>query len=268
MQGWLPPEIARSRWRPTAAEKKQLKKEAQHWRSVRKIESLYGAQLRRIARMVADIVSHFPMGDPASADLLAAALQQYADSLEPWARAVAARMLAEVARRDATAWFRTAQEIGRALHQEIQSAPIGTEMARILDDQVHLITSIPIEAGRRVQEMTREHVASGQRYEDIAKKIRETHGITRNRATLIARTEVGKAATALVQARALHIGADSYIWRSAQDADVRRMHRILNGTVQKWADPPIAEEQGQKHHPGEFPNCRCFAEPVISDLIE
>jgi len=266
MRGWLPPEIARSRWRPTAAERRQLRQEAQHWRNVRKVESRYGAQLRRIARMVADIIEQYPVGDQYGADLLAGALQQYAESLDPWARAVASKMIAEVARRDATAWFRTSLEIGKGLHQEIQNAPIGPVIAQILEDQVALITSIPIEAGREVQKRTREHVASGRRYDSIVKEIRQMHQVTRNRATLIARTETAKASTALVQARSKYIGADEYIWHSVQDRDVRPMHQKLNGTRQSWNDPPVAEEQGQRHHPGEFPNCRCFATPVIDNV--
>jgi SPP1 gp7 family putative phage head morphogenesis protein len=94
--------------------------------------------------------------------------------------------------------------------------------------------------------------------------------MTLNRANLIGRTEVAKASSAIVQARAQYIGSDSYIWRSVQDADVRRMHRLLNGTVHRWDDPPIAEDpisKGIRHHPGEFPNCRCYAEPILPAVI-
>jgi SPP1 gp7 family putative phage head morphogenesis protein len=176
-------------------------------------------------------------------------------------------MIAEVDRRDMTAWHRTSQNMSRSLHKEVTNAPIGEIVRQLQNDQVHLITSIPLEAAQRVQELTQQYVLGGKRYEQLAEMIANTTGVTMSRATLIARTETAKASAALVQARAQHIGGDSYIWHTVQDIWVRKMHRHLNGTVQKWADPPIAEENGDRHHPGNFPNCRCYAEPIIPDII-
>ena len=38
--------------------------------------------------------------------------------------------------------------------------------------------------------------------------------------------------------------------------------RALDGTTQRWDDPP------SEGHPGEPINCRCVAEPVLSSLFE
>jgi SPP1 gp7 family putative phage head morphogenesis protein len=263
----LPPELARSRWQPTAAERRRLRRESQHFDKVRRAESQYIIQLRKIARHVGDIIRQFPVGSLDAMPELTRVLSRYAEVLDPWARAAGSRMLADVSRRDATAWFKASREIGRYLQNEIQNTPIGSEVGRILEEQVALITSIPIEAGRRVQELTQEYVAGGRRYDDLVPLIQRSGAVTLNRATLIARTETAKAASAITQARAKYVGADTYIWRTARDADVRRAHRRLEGTIHRWDDTPVAELDGNRHHPGEFPNCRCYAEPQIPDVI-
>lgn len=46
----------------------------------------------------------------------------------------------------------------------------------------------------------------------------------------------------------------TYIWRTVGDGKVRSSHADRNGKVFSWVNPP---EGG---HPGEAPNCRCWAE--------
>jgi SPP1 gp7 family putative phage head morphogenesis protein len=247
--------------------KAQRRRESLLWQKVRNAERSYAIQLRKIARHVGEIIRHYAIGDPAVVPEVESVLRQYAQIITPWAKATAARMIAEVSRRDQTAWQRYSQKISRNLHKEVADADIGEIVRQLQNDQVDLITSIPLEAAQRVQYLTQQYVLGGRRYDDLAGMIRDTTGVTLSRATLIARTETAKASASLTQARAQHIGADSYIWRSVQDDAVRRMHRKLNGSVQRWDDPPEAEENGDRHHPGMFPNCRCFAEPVIPDVI-
>ena len=47
-----------------------------------------------------------------------------------------------------------------------------------------------------------------------------------------------------------------YIWRSVRDDRSRGEHAKRHGQVFSWDNPP---EDG---HPGEAPNCRCWAEPI------
>jgi SPP1 gp7 family putative phage head morphogenesis protein len=246
--------------------KAQRRAESKHFSKVRTAERWYSIQLRKIARHVGEIIKHFKIGDPTVVPEVQSVLRSYAQIITPWAKATGERMVAEVSRRDELAWKRTAQRMSRDLHKEIADAPIGEIVRQLQNDQVHLITSIPLEAAQRVQELTQEYVLGGKRYDELIPMIINTTGVTLSRATLIARTETAKAASSLVQARALHIGSDSYIWHSVQDIYVRKTHRNLNGTIHKWSDPPIAEDNGDRHHPGNFPNCRCFAEPVIPDF--
>ena len=243
---------------------RQKRREEAHFAKVRNAETSYIIQIRKIARQVGDLIRHYDPFTPQVIGELQEILYRYSQIIRPWAASTAARMIAEVARRDETAWARHGKDIGRSLRAEIASADLGDEVKRILKEQVHLIQGIPIEAGNKIQEYAREAVITGKRFKSITSDIQDTvAGMTWNRATLIGRTEVAKASSAIVQVRAQHIGSESYIWESVRDRDVRRMHKLLHGTPQRWDSPPIAEEQGQRHHPGEFPNCRCFANPII-----
>ena len=264
----LPPELRRSRWRPNAAERRELRRDKFYWERVRRAERAYAAQLRQVARNVANMVDAFAQPlDINQTPELVEMLHGYARILDPWARVTAARMIQEVSRRDAGAWFKVSREIGLNLREMIENAPIGGVIRRLLEDQVELITSLPIEAGRRVQAHTQEFVMGGKRYDELVDIVRSSGDVTVSRATLIARTETAKAQSAIVQARAQHIGSDHYIWHTVRDNAVRDMHRRLEGTVQDWSNPPVAEENGERHHPGNFPNCRCYAEPILPAVI-
>lgn len=46
-----------------------------------------------------------------------------------------------------------------------------------------------------------------------------------------------------------------YIWRTVEDAKVRKNHAQFNRTIRDWNDNP---------DPGEDFNCRCWAQPVIN----
>lgn len=244
---------------------RQRARQREYFAKVRNAESAYARALRRIARSVGDIVrSMYDFDNPIqSASEINQLLSRYADILRPWARAHAARMIAEVARRDETAWAKAARDMGRELRAEIRDTPIGDEVRRILAEQTALITSIPQEAARRVQDLAVQAVAKGTRNKALVDMILDSPNVTVSRANLIARTETAKAASALTQARAKYVGAEGYIWHTARDPFVRKEHRKLEGTLHRWDDPPIAEANGDRHHPGEFPNCRCWAEPII-----
>lgn len=243
---------------------RQRARESAFWDKVRRAETTYATQLRKIARQVADLIRTIGPVDPQQ---VIRTLQEYAKILDPWAKATAGRMIAEVARRDEKAWFDASRAIGRSLGQELFSAPLGTEVQRLVADQVGLITSLPLEAAQRVQRLAIEAAPAGKRYQELVPEILKTGPITVNRATLIARTETAKVQSAITQVRAKYVGSEAYVWRTARDRDVRPAHKRLEGKVFKWDDPPIAEENGDRHHPGCFPNCRCYSEPILPAVI-
>jgi SPP1 gp7 family putative phage head morphogenesis protein len=234
------------------------------WAASRKIESRYGVELRRLARHIADLIRSLV----ATPEILQAALLRYSDAIRPWADAVAARMLKQVDLRDAATWERATRDMGRAVQREIRYAPTGQVMRRLQTEQVDLITSLPQEAALRVQQQAAEAISTGERFDQRTKKIMEIGGITKNRATLIARTETAKASSILVQSRAQYIGSEGYIWRTAKDSDVRASHKKMEGKFIRWDSPPTVDEGVAPYHAGQIYNCRCYPEPVIPDQFD
>jgi SPP1 gp7 family putative phage head morphogenesis protein len=232
----------------------------------KRIEQRYGLQLKKVAHQVGSILQPFTPGDMSQVATIEQLLKAYSDMLKGWATQTASNMLMDVALRDEQTWQTIAKDLSRGLREEIRNAPTGRVMRALLNEQVSLIQSIPIEAGQRVHKLTLEGLENSTRFTEIAKEIQRTEEVTASRAVLIARTETSRTATTLTQARAQAIGADSYIWRTSGDSTVRSDHKKLNGKIFRWDDPPIADEHsGTRANPGCIWNCRCFAEPIIPD---
>ena len=87
---------------------------------------------------------------------------------------------------------------------------------------------------------------------------------TVKRARLIARDQIGKLNGELTKARQQSIGVSHYIWRTSLDERVRPTHRALEGKEFAWNGKP----QPPEGHPGEPINCRCYAEPVLEDILD
>jgi SPP1 gp7 family putative phage head morphogenesis protein len=233
---------------------------------VRNAQRAYEQKLRRVAQTVGLIVQGYAGEDPIDGTPeLRRALRQYSVVLSQWARRAAASMLSDVLRRDENAWAEAARGMQRALRSEIRSAPTGAILRELMEEQVALITSLPLEAAERVHSLALRGMETGARADVIAREILRTGEVTKSRAALIARTETTRASTNLLQARAEHVGSEGYIWRTSEDADVRPLHRKLNGQFFRWTEPPIAAEPNIRAHAGAIFNCRCWPEPMIPE---
>lgn len=217
-----------------------------------------------MAREVGRIVGAFPAGEEEYLSEILQALKSYSGALKPWAKMTARRVLSLVVDQDDEAWRRHSMEMGTELRRQIETAPIGETLRDALDRQVTLITSLPIDAGHRVHELTIESQWNGARAKDIATEIMRTGQVTSSRATMIARTEVSRTSMDLVKARAEHIGSPGYIWHTAHDGAVRPEHAKMDGKFVRWDSPPTLREGNREYtfHAGCIFNCRCWAEPV------
>jgi SPP1 gp7 family putative phage head morphogenesis protein len=211
-------------------------------------------------------VQAFTPGDPEDLGPLQTALKRYSEAIEPWAKAAVRAMHTQVDLKDLAAWRELSEEMRRGLLDEIRRAPTGAVMRDLMDDQVGLIKSLPTEAAERVQKWTIVGMTDGTRAAEVATAIRDTFGVTQARAMLIARTETSRTAANLQEARAKYVGADTYVWRTVTDADVRPSHRKLEGTVHRWDNPPLCDPPKTRAHPGCVWNCRCFADVIIPDI--
>ena len=137
-------------------------------------------------------------------------------------------------------------------------------------ENVLLIKTLPNDVAQKVVSDISENALKGARAESTEKIIRDkTDQHARASARLIARTETAKTMSALTKARCEQLGLRWYIWRTALDGTrVRPSHRIMEGVLVNWNNPPAPEELvGEKsaghYHAGNIWNCRCFSEPVL-----
>lgn len=233
-------------------------------RRSRQAEIRYRTSLRRIARAVGDIVNGRYDGSNDSITEIIAALERYSEIITPWATKVAENFTADLTRQNEKVWRQHSKNISRELRNLVESAPVGQVMQSIIAEQVKYIKSLPLEAADRVYDIQNkaiEAVVTGGRAEQFAKEIASTGDVAKSRADLIARTELGRATGALDMARAIAIGSDGYIWRTADDGDVRDSHDHMKGKFVRWDSPPTLD--GMTGHAGELPNCRCYKEIVF-----
>ena len=244
----------------------QLRKEArERFQLAERLEAEYMRALRHLTKQVDQIVKGMaPGGKVRDSMELQKVLRAYSKAIEPWARSVAQKMVYRIARKDESAWAKLGKAMGRELRKEIASAPTGMFLREFLEEQVTLITSLPIEAADRVHKLTLEGVVTSRRAEEIQKDILATGHVTEVRARLIARTEVARTAAGLTMARAKHVGSTHYIWRSSMDGTVRESHKKMNGTVIPWDHAPLLED-GTRTHAGMIYNCRCYPDPILTE---
>jgi len=240
----------------------QAKFAKERFQKAHNLELEYLRNLRQVVRQIDSFIRHMaPDGIVDNVEELNQALTNYARLIRPWAKAVASRMISQVSQSDERAWWNLGKVMGRELRKELQDTPIGQRTQELLTLQVDLITSIPLDAAKRVHELTLKGITEGQRAGDIAKEIMRQNQVSASKAICIARTEVARTASTLTQARAEYIGSTHYIWRTSRDGDVRDSHRKMEGKVVAWDDPP--ELDNMTGHAGCLPNCRCYPEPIL-----
>jgi len=228
-------------------------------------EQDYARQLRKLAAQASAIImAHVNEdGEIDNVDAMVQAANLYAQAITPWAAKVAADMIKSVTASNRQDWINATKNLSKDLSYALTDSAIAPTVAQMQAEQVKLIKSIPTEAAERAKNLSQQAVLSGQRADEVASMIQDTEGVTKSRATLIARTEIAKTNSSITQARAQSVGVDNYIWRTMEDAAVRPSHAEMDDGVFSFSNPPYVDGEGN-HGPGDFPNCRCYAEPIIT----
>lgn len=240
-------------------------------------ERAFYRQLKKVAQASGHVVERHADGaklrDQAA---MMKELQEYSEKLGPWAVRQTQKMLEQVQNSNKRAYQQKSKAIGVALKNEMTERDVGQTAYALMNEQVGLIKSIPIEAGLRAQKIAFEAAIEGTRAEvnqDTIRQLEDEMGYSTqaaiSRATTIARTEVARANASINQARAMSVGSNQYRWHNSGDESVRKSHKFykgkrLQGMIFSWDNPPTLED-GMTGHPGTFPNCRCFAEPLFVD---
>lgn len=221
--------------------------------------------LKKVARVSGYLVEKHVKGTKIERpEQLKRALESYSELLGPWAEAQSLKMIEKVNKANARAVANNAKTMSQIMQAELLNGDIGRVAMALMNEQVALIKSIPLEAGERAQKLALESFTTGARADEIAKELMRTTEVTESRATLIAVTETARANASISQARALNAGASGYIWRTTMDGAERESHAKMNGKYVEYKNPPHLSD-GTTGHAGTFPNCRCYQDPVFDD---
>ncbi len=251
------------------------------WEPMKRREENYRSELVRLLDRFKTFLDPLGITDPLQ---IMEALRAFfgTDAFGDLAVAAASRMATGLFHDNARTWKEAAREsmrgkmIYRALQRELRG-PVGAKLQAIVKENARLITSIPaVRIGRgmtlteQVADYIKEQALKGRRASAIAEDIaQQLPNVAESRITLIARTEVSKASTALTRVRAEELGVNWYVWRATKDARLRKSHRLMDKVIVPWDDPPAPEDLVRiksslgHYHAGDCPNCRCYCQPLL-----
>lgn len=159
------------------------------------------------------------------------------------------------------------EQFVKTIHSSLSVNPIvqepymETQLKLFQIQNTDLITKMGLDQRARVEQTLYSNLSQGNGIEKIQEELIKSEGIGENRARLIARDQTNKFNGQLTQLRQQEVGVVSYVWTTAQDERVRPTHKVLDGETFTW-------EKGPKiGHPGSEINCRCIAQPIITDSM-
>lgn len=156
---------------------------------------------------------------------------------------------------------------------------LADEIDIFVSENASLVKSVPTEHLADIEQMVFREAKRRSSPTEIKNKIIKLFGNADTSAALIARDQVSKFNGRLSELRQTAAGVDKYTWRTSEDGRVRSFsnsggyssHAKLNGKVFSWKNPPVTvfrgKRAGERNHPGQDINCRCYAEPVLDKLI-
>lgn len=243
------------------------------WRQSRRIENEYLKTLYTLCDMFRKIAQSVG-GDQA---LYMQRMNQFQNSYqyEKYIMSAVKRMVTPIADINAKTWREAARKSTRGrflydlLMEELQQGKNILINDQLLENAA-LIKTLPNDIAEKVVKDIADEALKGKRARSIEKIImQETDKHSRASARLIACTEVAKTQSALTRVRAQSLDMQWYVWRTALDGNrVRPSHRLMEGVLVNWNDPPSPESlAGEKsvgnYHAGNIWNCRCFSEVLV-----
>jgi len=250
------------------------------WEIKKRIDDAYEKSLQQVTHTILNKIH----GNPTVSEILHV-LKEIAETKTfiDWSNQIAYRMAIRVYSENAKTWRQAARSVNpnlyRSLHNNLDNR-IGVRVQNQIMENAYYIRTLPLEIAKNVTAYIARETLKGRRPEAIQKEIEEMFPEhTKARARLIARTEVSKTQSAVVEERAKEYGINWYVWRpvggARGDGRTRLSHRHMAGVLVNWNDKPSPEaligikSTLGKYHAGCAPNCRCYAEPVIDlDMVE
>ena len=196
------------------------------------------------------------------------------DEVDRYLNRTVSKMTSTLRVDSARSWREAASKSGNGremlgLMRNEMKGPVGERIWQIVSENAAYIKTLPQEWALYASQYAAREALKGKRPEEVEAELRKVlpPHITKNLKT-IARTECAKANAAIIQARAEMCGIRAYVWRCVMDERSRKSHKLMDGVLVFYDDPPSPEAlAGEKsygqYHAGNTFNCRCYQEPVV-----
>jgi SPP1 gp7 family putative phage head morphogenesis protein len=191
--------------------------------------------------------------------LLMAQLRSELGHQEQQLTPLVSRIYVEEERRHRTRLGKTVQSrFGVPLEDLMSSNDVAAQIQAATQQSVALIKGLNAEVLKKVEYAVLDAAQQEQSVTTLSERLRETMGVSRSRARLIAKDQTSKFNSTLNKVRQDQLGIDRYVWSTQLDERVRPLHENREGQVFSWDDPP------SDGHPGFPPGCRCVAAPYVA----
>lgn len=269
--------------RPVTADRAPPKRRARS-RPIRPnagLEALYRKRMTALVDEMAASVEHWVAAAYRANEPRALAIDEApADALMRAVRSLAKRWLGrfEAAAPRLADWFaqsarnrsdealrRILREGGFTVRFKLTAAQRDVMKATVAQN-ITLIKSIPAQYFDQIEQSVMRSVQVGRDLGGLTKELREHFGVTKRRASFIARSQNNMATAVLARTRQTEVGITHCMWiHSGGGREPRASHvkagreKIVYAVSEGWYDP------NEKKYilPGELPNCRCVSRPLI-----
>lgn len=215
---------------------------------------------KRIATIVQGIISKHVTAAGQIDDPIAMRreLENYGEQIGRWAEGFWGKLLPQQQKLLERDW--KAKGIKLPAHASNVQAAIAAAQA----EQVDLIKTLPRTAAEKAQEMAEKAaLETGDRSDKLIAQLQGLEpGYPEFAARRLARTEIAKSQSLLVEAQAKDAGVTHYVWCTMDDEAVRDSHKKLDGQIFRFDD--LSDKDGDGcPAPGQIYNCRCYARPLL-----
>lgn len=157
---------------------------------------------------------------------------------------------------------------------DVSPAKLHVMKTEYIDNVKRSIKDLTIEQISKLRETIQTQLLAGNRSKTLEKPIedylkatlKESYGVSVSKIQFIARQETKLAMSTYAYDRYKAAGVTEYKWHcvtGSPNHPVRPYHKVLDGTIQKFDEPPVTSPKGDRNNPQEDFNCRCVAIPIV-----
>lgn len=144
-------------------------------------------------------------------------------------------------------------------------------LAEWVRQNVGYITSLESDCLAELEQIIIDGFTKGRPPKAISEELQSRFDVSKSRANLIARDQIGTLSSQLTRVRHEAAGVSEYEWDTSGDGRVRPCHAELDGKRFRYSNPPAMWYMtkrgkvytGRRCNPGEDYQCRCIAKPVF-----